>query len=274
MSKLTRREFFTRTGALALALSVPSVLADTSNDKASVIPERLPKDVGRKFNADGSVKTFLGNTFIGHIAQQGAGFEGFNTVLDVYREFPKHSFSNKVALLPPSSYHITVFGGANEVDRGTARWVKTTPTNMPISEITDQYLQAFKKMDGKYSVPFEFIVDEVPPARTEGTLKIPFKPANKSTEMRLRQLRDDLSELTGIREPDHDDYKFHLTLGYIYRFLSQEEAEKVSDLTKRYMERISRLEKKIQIHKIQFCQLQDMYAFEVLHELKKRTKHA
>src|SRR3546814_10770713 len=48
-------------------------------------------------------------------------------LLDIYREAPAHPFVRKITLLPPSSYHMTIFGGANDKPRERKSW----PADLP-----------------------------------------------------------------------------------------------------------------------------------------------
>lgn len=93
-------------------------VAPTAPSLAKASP--FPPDVGSKFDADGRVRPFAGNTVVCHLPQQGEHADAFEAMLDIYREAPSHPFMRKVALLPPSSYHMTVMGGANDTPRGCA----------------------------------------------------------------------------------------------------------------------------------------------------------
>ncbi|NCH90086.1 DUF1868 domain-containing protein [Cronobacter dublinensis] len=73
-------------------------------------------DVGRKFSSSESPLPFADNTYLGHLKQQGQGFKTFNTILNVYRVLPESRFFRKMAVIPSSSYHITLFVGVNEYD--------------------------------------------------------------------------------------------------------------------------------------------------------------
>jgi len=55
------------------------------------------------------------------VEQHRDGFELFNTLLNIYREFPTCGFASKISLTSPSSYHITVFGGLNDEDAHSSR---------------------------------------------------------------------------------------------------------------------------------------------------------
>src|SRR3546814_19742624 len=89
---------------------------------ARQVRSKFPPDVGSKFYADGRVHPFPGNTVICHVPQQGEHSGCFNALLDIYREAPAHPFVRKITLLPPSSYHMAIFGGANDKPREPKHW--------------------------------------------------------------------------------------------------------------------------------------------------------
>src|SRR3546814_7288625 len=109
-------------------------ISDWSSDVCSsdLVRSKFPPDVGSKFYADGRVHPFPGNTVICHVPQQGEHSGCFNALLDIYREAPAHPFVRKITLLPPSSYHMTIFGGANDKPRERKSWPADLPIDMPI----------------------------------------------------------------------------------------------------------------------------------------------
>lgn len=86
-----RRLLIVSAGAALLATGVPALATTTA-----------PSDVGRKFARSRRPLPFAGNTFVGHLPQQGDGYDSFDRVLDIYRELPEQRFGNKFALLPPA----------------------------------------------------------------------------------------------------------------------------------------------------------------------------
>ncbi|HEX7641448.1 MAG TPA: DUF1868 domain-containing protein [Burkholderiaceae bacterium] len=226
----------------------------------------VPHDVGRKFDANGAVRRFAGNTFIGHVAQQGEDFPTFDALLDIYREFPRHDFAAKISLTPPSSYHITVFGGLNEEDRGTPRWPAKVDKDAPLEQVNRQWLSELRARPPLNNHVFEFELG-LPQLDKGGAPHIPLVPADDVTAKRLATLRNELSELTGIRDKDHDTYKHHLTFGYVHQLLSDAEAADLLEATRRWMRTLSSQARRIRVPAVQFCRFRDMYAFEVLHEL-------
>lgn len=224
-------------------------------------------DVGRKVNADGTVREFIANTFIGPLGQQGEDFAMFDALLDVYREFARHSFHKKIALLPPSSYHITVFGGLNEVDRGTERWSSRDPVDAPLEQVTERYLRELRVLPRLDREPFLFEVDISRSPSLRGNLSVPLRPINEKTRIRLQTIRNQLAELTGIRRPDHDKYAYHITLGYFFRSLDPDEVQALATAANLWIRRLAVHRRPFRINSIQLCRLRDMYAFEQIFEL-------
>lgn len=251
---VSRRHFLT---AGALAAAAP-VLASA--------PAAVPHDVGRKFNADGTVRPFGGNTFIGHIAQQGAGYKVFDALLTMYREAPAHAFARKLALTPPSSYHVTVFGGLNDEDQGRPRWPRALPPGLSLGAVTQRWLRELQSRPGIDARPFEFAFGQ-PDTMVDGAPHLPLHPANDATAQRLAALRDELSALTGIRDKDHARYAYHMTFGYLFQLLSSGEAQALQAATADWVDRIAARAGTLSIPAVQFCSLRDMYAFRVLHAL-------
>jgi hypothetical protein len=257
MDKLSRRRFV---AASALAFSAPAGMA------AQEAPATRARDVGRKFNADGTVRPFGGNTFLGHIQQQGAGFDLFNALLNIYREFPTHAFASKISLTPPSSYHVTVFGGLNEEDKGRPRWPAQLPLDWSIDAVTRAWAHRLRARPTLADPGFVFEYGEAS-ATTGGAPHLPLRPADDATAARLHTLRDELSAFTGLRDKDHDSYEYHMTFGYVHEVLSANEAESLRAATQHWIEQLSVRGLRIRIPAVQFCSIVDMYAFRVLHEL-------
>jgi hypothetical protein len=246
----------------ALLLPLALGLGGTDRPRAAEAAT-LPADVGRKFNADGSVRPFAGNTFIGPVPQQGAGFATFDALLTIYREFPAHAFSTKIALLPPSSYHVTLFGGLNESDRNSPRWPQGISGALALQTATTQWLDKLAERHPQ-ATGFDFVLDEPPPPMRDGSPHIPLRPADEATAKRLADLREALARLTGIRRADHDRYQYHLTFGYVHHILTPDEALDLQAATARWM---AALPPVLHVPAFHFCRFKDMYAFESLHQL-------
>ncbi|MCF5937746.1 DUF1868 domain-containing protein, partial [Xanthomonas perforans] len=69
-----------------MAAAGTSLLATSLATPAMTPP---PSDVGRKFLRSRRPMPFAGNTFVGHLEQQGDGYDSFDRVLNIYRQFPE-----------------------------------------------------------------------------------------------------------------------------------------------------------------------------------------
>lgn len=221
----------------------------------------LPPDVGRKFHPDGRVGPFGGNTVICHLPQQGAGSEPFNALLDIYRAAPAHAFMRKVTLLPPSSYHMTIFGGANDSERVAGLWPADLPRDLPMADCDRVLGERLKTFLLDCALPLRLRVDLAEPADTERPLTLRLLPFDEAENRKLRRLRDRLSERLAIRAPSHDTYRFHVTLGYLIRWLTPAEAAEFHVALRTWRETVARRCPVIELGAPEYCTLNDMFAF-------------
>lgn len=218
-------------------------------------------DVGRKFSSSGCPLPFAGNTFLGHLEQQGEGFKTFDTILNVYRALPETSFFRKMTALPSSSYHITLFTGVNECDRHSGPWPAGISRELALEELNRCFLDKLNLRQPGLSESFDFIVDsDAPLPERNDNFFIPLKPADQTTHNRLQKIRDELSEITGIRRDDHCSYQYHITLGYLLETLDGAEMLEYRDKSMEWREMISKAGN-ITIREFEFCTLRDMYSF-------------
>lgn len=228
----------------------------------SLAREGVPPDVGRKFYPDGRVKRFDGNTIICHLDQQGPNATFFNVLLDIYRETPRHTFMRKVTLLPPSSYHMTIFGGANDPDRRPGLWPSDLPLDMPMQACTEALGARLRAVQFGFDQPFRMKVDVREPKADERPLTIRLLPFDDAEERRLRNLRNQLSDILKIRAPRHDEYSFHITMGYLIHWLNSAEQISFRQSLKTWREAVAEACPVIKLGAPEYCVLKDMFAFE------------
>jgi hypothetical protein len=220
-----------------------------------------PPDVGRKFNADGDVVQFAGNTVICHLEQQGEKAACFNALLDIYRDAISHPFMRKVTLLPPSSYHMTVFGAANNAERVAGLWPRNVPLDLPIAECHKIIADRLRTFKTNVSLPIKMRVDLAEPGPEERPLTLRLLPLDEAENKRLRMLRDRLSDATGVRTPGHDAYRFHITLGYLFEWLEPSENEAFRSTLRQWCEMVATRVPVIELGAPEFCTFEDMFAF-------------
>lgn len=253
----SRRRLLTgAAGASLLATALPSL--------ASAAP---PADVGRKFLRSRRPMPFAGNTFVGHLEQQGDGYASFDRVLDIYRELPEHGFANKLAVLPPSSYHVTLLGGVNETDRAHGPWPSDLARDAALADINASFLSRLQQRNTTPLGACRFVVD--PTAAMTGSndnLLIPLLPADAATAQRLETARKGLMALTLLQRPDYSHYRFHISLAYLCETLDADEQADYHGAVGVWLKRLAAAGP-ITVPRFHFCTFNDMYAFRTLREV-------
>ena len=240
-------------GVAGAAISAPAIARKSDGTFTS--------EVGRKFYADGRVHPFRGNTVICHLDQQGPNSGLFEALLDIYRQFPALRFAPKITALPPSSYHMTIFGGANDPDRKAGLWPASIPLDTPIEECTRILGERLEKAALGPVAPIRMRIDLSEPAERETPLTIRLLPIDDAENQRLRSLRNRLSDIFEIRAPTHDAYRFHVTLAYLIRRLDPDEQREFRATYKDRHVEIARRCPVIELGQPEYCSIEDMFHF-------------
>lgn len=170
--------------------------------------------VGEKFHADGSVRAYPGSTIICFADPESAIYQAGVSVQTALSE---QAFGYKFALLPPSSFHMTVFSLILDAQRVLPLWSAFLPVDTPLAQMDDFFM--------------ERVATVVPPDNFRmcltyiGGKGLSFRlsPADEDTYRALHDYRGRIAAATGVRYPDHDTYEFHLTLAYNLITLSDDE---------------------------------------------------
>jgi len=234
---------------------------DEDEVKGVVYSNAKAKISGNKFFQDGRPRQFKGNTIIFHLAQQGEHSEAFNAILDIYyRELPKYKFIQKFGLLPSSSLHVTLFGGLNERDRNTNRWPQNIPKDTPIEDVHKLYSEKLQSFKTNTPATFRFKVD-LPAKCPRNPLSIALSPFDEADNKRLRKLRDDISRVVGIRDANHSEYRFHISIAYIIDDLKQQDWKELEDAYSQWRKQMLKKSPVITVTIPEYCYFSDMFSF-------------
>lgn len=93
---------------------------------------------------------------------------------------------------------------------------------LPLEEITRRFIDRLRGL----AVPQRFAMRPagLVPMGTGGTV-VGLEPADEDTARQIRGLREAFALVLGLRKPNHDAYRFHITLSYLLEWLSPAEAE-------------------------------------------------
>ena len=168
--------------------------------------EQYQANIGNKFHPDGSVRAFAGNTVISFIDHHAPIFELFCAV----RQMLKESTAGKCfTFLPDDSIHMTVFEGVCDQWREAAVWTKLLADDVPLEAIDKLFEERFARAGKLGSVRMRAVG-----VKNGGGYGIALEPAGPEDAARLKAYRDSLSELFGMRFPNHDAYRFHISICY------------------------------------------------------------
>jgi len=248
---MARRDLFAAGGAALLVSAAPAIARSAP----------AVEGAGRKFYPDGRVHPFAGNTIVCHLDQHGPNSTAFNQLLDCFRQFPAKSYIEKIALLPPSSYHMTVFGGANNTDRQADKWPSGISPAVSMEECHRIVGERVKAAAVGTVSPIRMRVDPADSGYDGNTLRIPLVPADEAEVQKLRSLRDRLSSAIGIRSPKHESYQFHITLGYLLRTFSRNELRDAEQDMRRWKAELATRVPVIELGQPEYCIFEDMFAF-------------
>ena len=211
--------------------------------------------VGVKFNEDGSVRHFPGNTFLCHVDKES---NTYPHVTWAQQQLKAMSCASHYAFLPEASMHMTVFEGLCDQFRHQEVWSSKLDEKVSLENATEQFMQWLD--DAQATPNFEMMFDTVYNSSNGGTL-LRLKPANEETKQALAICRENLSKLTGIRHPTHDEYHFHITLSYKVIHLDDQQQQELEETCARIEQHMNSNFGTLTHNNVEFCHFDDMFEF-------------
>lgn len=220
---------------------------------------------GGKWDIEGNALRFRGNTFVYPVPQDSAFFAAQTEAQELVAG---SCFADHFALLPHNSMHMTLFDGTNQIDRDEGIWPKDVDPGADLTEATQGILALLQ--DAELEVPDavtmrvtgvkDLISDSAAPS-------VLLTGADRATETALRNLRDQLSALTGIRQDNFDSYAFHSTMGYRLVAARKNEHRGLKRLERKMLDLFVGRAATVTLEPVAFNAFEDMLAFPQLHLL-------
>lgn len=242
-----------RTFLLGAALSAVAASAGASEKDG-----RKPSSVGYKFNADGSPCRFPGNTIVSHVPLGTPLSDALTSVRDT---LAAGSYAACLALLPPSSYHMTVFEGVTERSRREGPWPDGASTDAPLADINRELERRLEGFDLDCPLPLRMRLDEFNLRRDPGaTLRL--LPVDEQENRKLRRLRDRLAQRLQLRAPNHEAYGFHISLAYLIDWMTPEQTSEYAAVQAECFKMLQQRVPVIELGAPEYCVFYDMLAFD------------
>ena len=204
-----------------------------------------------KFDNDGNPLHWPGCTIICPIQENSLVS---SLLAEVQENFKEIAPNRKYTFLPQSSFHMTLFDCCNVSTFKTSYWpdnIQDTQNYLEIANILSDRLK-------NYQFPNPLAVKLNKFFGGFSTLLTPY--TSKDEEI-LRNCRDDLSNLLGIKFENHLRYTFHITLAYILEPLTLEEVSRLIGLEKKMNKKFKNEIPLINLPQPEICVFNDMYKF-------------
>jgi len=204
-----------------------------------------------KFDNDGNPLHWPGCTIICPIQENSLVS---SLLAEVQENFKEIAPNRKYTFLPQSSFHMTLFDCCNVSTFKTSYWpdsIQDTQNYLEIANILSDRLK-------NYQFPNSLAVRLNKFFGGFSTLLTPY--SSKDEEI-LRNCRDDLSNLLGIKFENHLRYTFHITLAYILEPLTLEEVRRLIGLEKKMNKKFKNEIPLINLPQPEICVFNDMYKF-------------
>lgn len=211
--------------------------------------------VAPKFNADGSEAHWPGNSIICHVDKRS---ETFMALLDIHQGLMRSGMLHRIAVLPPASYHMTIFNGISYPARQL-----DFPTDIP-RDADEAYCNAWwlaklKAFDLGCELPLR--MRALPVELQTNLYNIQFEPVDAAENRKIRKLRDRLAQALHYRLADHDSFRFHVTLNYFYSAMSSEEEGRFFKLHQTLAGELIRRAPVLELQNPEYVYFDGMYKF-------------
>ncbi|EJC81773.1 hypothetical protein Rleg4DRAFT_3461 [Rhizobium leguminosarum bv. trifolii WSM2297] len=212
-----------------------------------------PAHLGSRYRKVGGFLPEAGNTIVCHVEKGSRTQAVLIEARETYLAMPEAA---QFLFTPITSLHMTLFEGLIDTRRRQDCWPGDLPLETPIDDMTE--LMAARLEGFSMAAPFKVAIVE---ARPSGLL---VDGATENDRRIMRAWRDAFADLLGYRQPNHEDYKFHMTFSYPIERLEDEALPRWQAMLDDVAEDIRRKAPIFELTPPAFCVFEDMNHF---HEL-------
>ncbi|KAJ2974557.1 hypothetical protein NQ176_g5988 [Zarea fungicola] len=218
-----------------------------------------PKWIGQKFDANGHVLPFSGNTILSYIDKASPFFSALS---EAHQELSRWPYASSFAMLPPSSYHVTIMQGVCEPIRTVSNWPRDLPLTAELAECTSHFLAKLSSSGLTLGKPVRMRIHGWRPL--ENNIGLRLVPATETDAERLSRFRDALADELKLRLPGHEEYELHCTLAYSLRLFDDAQNEA---MLKFLGPLLARFPEFVEIGAPDLCVFENMFKYDPLYTL-------
>jgi len=211
-----------------------------------------PAAVGLKFTEDGVPLACPGYTTICHVNPASDAFRALVAAQNALKAGP---LASAFTFMPTDSFHMTIFEGVIDYSRTTDRWPGHLSLDATIAEATEDAAARLK--DHRCQQKFK-----LRPVEVFGGFTVGITGATDDEETGLRQTRHALRDALNLHRPDHDAYQFHVTLAYLLRWLSRDEAQEVVEISQTVANALLQDMPALTLGPAELCTFETMHRFD------------
>ena len=179
--------------------------------------------IGKKFYEDGRVRTYPGNTVVADITP---GCSAYDVMIRLREMLLEAKLEDHYIPLPTDSYHMTVISGLNDQVRKDTHWPPQLPKTTPMTQVDDYISAAIARAGIPGPLRMKFDKAHV----SSGCFIIHLLPADGTQEEIALSFRERAAKEIGFKLPNHDGYRFHVSLAYTRIVPEGEAAERLEQL--------------------------------------------
>lgn len=210
-----------------------------------------------KFDDAGRVRRTPGLTTLCHIDRGSPAHAALTGAQARLRAGPH---AGAFSFLPPDSFHMTVWDGVIDYRRQPGEWPAHLPLDTPMDAVEAHFDARLRGLEAPARIT-------VRATGIWGGFTVPVTGADAAEETALRALRDRLAERAGLRRTNHESYRFHITLAYPVRWISESAAHEVVALSEAAFAAVAGRLAGIRLGPVEFCRFETMHRFDPIRRL-------
>lgn len=185
--------------------------------------------IGKKFDIKGRALKFEGNTIISILEKDSPVYL---KAIEAQSDIKELGLNECVSFLPHESLHMTVIEGVCDKVRKSDYWTSFFPLEAPLKDIDDFFENEWGKIKSCPTIKMRF--EKI---TCDSGIIISLSPNSNEDLNNIKLWRLEVSKKLGIKFPDFDNYKFHISLAYGLKIPNKDQLIKLENYLKKFEQR-------------------------------------